>query len=249
MAQRKKPLPKKKKAPTQSSGGFWRKLVALLWIGFLVGIAGLVALVFAVQANAFGLFGGLPSAQQLENPTSDVASEIYFADGTLMGKYFLENRTPVRYDELSPNLIKALYATEDIRFDEHSGADGIGTFRAVWGVMTGNRQGGGSTISQQLAKILFNTRTEESFRGPIDNILITKIKEWIVAVRLERAYTKREIMTMYFNQFDFLYNAKGIRTAAQTYFNKRPDELPVEEAAVLVGMFQNPNRNNPVRDP
>ncbi|SDK71963.1 penicillin-binding protein 1A [Catalinimonas alkaloidigena] len=251
----------KAKQPPKQKKNWLPLLVRTIWVAFLGGLGLFVGFVMAINVDLFGLFGGLPGTDQLENPTSEVASEIYFADGVRMGKYFRQNRTPVKFDELSPNLVKALYATEDIRFDEHSGVDFKGLGRVAWGIGKyavtlgkSDLEGGGSTISQQLAKILFGTRNDPRYSGPLLKVpglgmLIIKIKEWITAVKLERAYTKQEILTMYLNQFDFLYNADGILVASQTYFNKTPDQLSVEEAAVLVGMLKNPSLYSPVKYP
>lgn len=211
------------------------KYIKWFWKLFLGGIA-FVILMFLFAS--WGLFGYMPSFEKLENPDSNVATEIISSDGVVIGKFYAENRVPVKYADLSPHLVNALIATEDERFNEHSGIDARGTLRAV--VMLGS-DGGASTISQQLAKLLFHG---EGSRNIIMRI-VQKIKEWVIAVRLERQYTKKEIMAMYFNEVDFLYNAIGIRSASKIYFNKEPKDLTVEESAVLVGMLKNPSLYNP----
>jgi penicillin-binding protein 1A len=202
------------------------KPVRLLWKVFFWGL-GIVCLIF-LCAN-FGLFGKMPSLKDLENPEADLASEIYSADGKLMGKYYAENRSEVKYNQISPNIINALIATEDERFYQHSGIDAQAVARAIF---TAGTQGGGSTITQQLAKMML-----KQGRG---NILVRgfqKIKEWIVAVKLERNFTKEEIITLYLNRAPWgpYY---GIRNASRTYYQKEPAELNIEEAAVLVGMLK-----------
>ena len=208
-----------------------------------------VLYVVAVFFNFFWLFGGMPDLKAIENPNSQVASEIITADGQLLSKFFLENRTPIEFDQLSPNVVRALVATEDARFMKHSGIDPRSMFRVLKGLTGGGNSGGGSTLSQQLAKNLFETRSEK-FKGtlggfPIIKTVISKTKEWILAVRLERNYTKQEIMMMYLNTVSFGNNALGIRTAAKTYFNREPWNLDLHQAALLVGMLQNPSRFNP----
>lgn len=217
-----------------------RKLLRLFWKLFGAGIA-FVILIFAF-AN-WGIFGAMPSFDELENPESSVATEIISADGKTLGKFYLENRVPVKYEELPEHLVDALIATEDERFRSHSGIDARGTMRAIF---SAGSSGGASTISQQLAKNLFHGSSGSSnklFR------VIQKVKEWIIAVKLERQYTKNEIIAYYLNTVDFVSNAYGIRSAANIYFNKEPKKLTVEEAAVLVGMLQAPSRYNPRFNP
>jgi penicillin-binding protein 1A len=188
-------------------------------------------------------FSDLPSLEELENPRSNLASEIISSDQMVIGKYYIENRTNVSFDRLSPNVINALVATEDARFYKHSGVDVRALLRSIKGVITGNEAaGGGSTITQQLAKMLF---PRERLSKP--ELVIRKFKEWIIAIRLERNYTKDEIIAMYLNKFDFINNAVGIKSAARIYFNTIPDSLRIEQAAVLVGMAKNPALFNPVR--
>lgn len=239
------------------------KLIRLAWITFSIGMLLLVFWVFGVMNNFFGWFGGMPDLQELENPKTELASELRSADGKLLGKYFYENRTPVNIEEISTNMINALLATEDIRFYEHSGIDLISTGRVIKGLLTFNRQGGGSTISQQLAKNLFGTR-QGRFDGKLTRIedgesrgklkyylhmLITKTKEWILAIRIERTFTKDEIITLYLNTVDFGRNNFGIQVAAKNYFGVRPDQLTIPQAAVLAGMLKAPTRYNPITNP
>jgi len=202
------------------------KPVVLLWKTFFIGL-GIVILIF-IAAN-FGLFGKMPSIQEIENPEADLASEIISADGKLMGKYYAENRSEVKYQEISPNVINALIATEDERFYDHSGIDAQALGRVIFSF---GSQGGGSTLTQQLAKMMLRQG-----RG---NVLVRgfqKIKEWIVAVKLERNFTKEEIITLYLNRAPW-GNVYGIRNASLTYFQKEPSELKIEEAAVLIGMLK-----------
>ena len=183
----------------------------------------------------------LPSTTELQNPRSDLATAVLFSDGNIMGQYYRENRIPVDYDRISPYVVDALIATEDERFREHSGIDLRGTARAA--VYLG-KKGGASTITQQLAKMLFH----EPARGTWKRIR-QKFQEWIISAKLEREYTKDEIIAMYLNRFDWINQAVGINSAARVYFNTTPDSLKIEEAALLVGMCKNPALFNPVRRP
>lgn len=178
---------------------------------------------------SYGLFGPMPSLQKLENPEADLASEVYTSDGKLMGKYYAENRSEIKYNEISPNVINALIATEDVRFNDHSGIDAKAIARAVFTLGT---DGGGSTITQQLAKMMLNQG-----KGNIISRAFQKLKEWIVAVKLERNFTKEEIITLYLNRAAWGSNY-GIRNASRTYFQKEPKDLNVQESAVLVGMLK-----------
>lgn len=217
-----------------------KKTVRIFWRIFLFGLLGFIALI--VMAN-FGVFGKMPPLSELENPSILQASEVYAADGTLMGKYYRErgNRSSVKYRDISPHVINALIATEDERFYSHSGIDFRSTMRAV---LTLGRQGGGSTITQQLALNLFNERASNKALR-----VIQKLKEWIIAVKLERNFTKEEIITLYLNAVPFGNNIYGIRNAARTFFQKEPDRLTVEEAALLVGMLKGNTIYNPLRNP
>ncbi len=209
------------------------------WFWILV-LGGILSLFLAVGLAAVGAFGKLPTFEEIENPKSNLASQIITSDGKLMAKFYLENRTHSDYEELSPHLINALVATEDERFYQHSGIDFEATARAI--IKLG-RDGGGSTITQQLAKQLFHKTPETTFER-----IVQKIKEYVISAKLERQYTKEEIIAMYFNQFDFLYQAVGINSAARIYFNTSPDSLTIEQSAILVGMAKNPSYYNPKRD-
>src|SRR5690606_40424591 len=199
---------------------------------------GIAALFFAVSQ---GFLGSMPDVKELENPDIYVASEIYASDGRLLGKFEKEKTQPVTYKELPPHLIYALQAKEDERFKEHSGIDLQSVARAV---VYGGQRGGGSTITQQLAKLLFTDRVS---RNKVERAF-QKLKEWVVAVSLEKRYTKEEIITLYFNKFDFLYNANGIEMASKIYFNKPTSQLTLPEAAMFVAMLENPVKNNPMRN-
>jgi len=215
-------------------------LIVLLWLGVLSPFVGVYTMLSIADD------GTLPGFEELENPESNLASRVYSEDGVELGKYYKENRTNADYHDLSQWLVKALVATEDERFFEHSGVDVRALGRVVKGVVSGQKsQGGGSTISQQLAKLLF-PRGEKLSKW---ELVKRKFKEWILATRLEKNYTKEEIVTMYFNKFDFLNNAVGINSAAQVYFGKKPKDLKLEEAAMLVGMAKNPALFNPIRRP
>lgn len=189
---------------------------------------------------SMGVFGKLPTFEELENPENNLATEVISIDGETLGKYYRENRTPVKYNELPQNLIQALIATEDERYYDHSGIDFQGTARAA---LKFGKDGGASTITQQLAKMLF-TKTASS---NIFKRLIQKVKEWVIAIRLEKQYTKNEIITMYFNKYDFGHNAVGIRSASRIHFGIEPMELNIEQSAMLVGMLKNSSLYNPMR--
>lgn len=217
-----------------------KKSVRIFWYLFLVGFGVLVIIV--AMAN-FGAFGKMPSLTELENPSILQSSEVYAVEGTLMGKYFRErgNRSNVKYRDISPHVVDALIATEDERFYHHSGIDFKSTLRAIF---TLGSQGGGSTISQQLAKALLEQGSKnKAWR------VIEKIKEWIVSVKLERNFTKEEIITLYLNAVPFGSNIYGIRNASRTFFQKEPDRLTVDEAALLVGMLKGNTLFNPIRNP
>ena len=222
-----------------------KKIVITLWTLLIVGIAAVALLFFAI---AKGWIGYMPDMEELENPSYKFASQVISADGKTMGtwSYSKENRVYVDYDDISPNLINALVATEDIRFYEHSGIDARSLLRAIikTGILMQKSAGGGSTITQQLAKLLYSevsgTKLERLYQKPI---------EWVIAVKLEKYYTKEEIITMYLNKYDFGYNAVGIKSAAQIYFGKHPKDLNIQEAAMLVGMCKNSSLYNPRRRP
>ena len=224
---------------TKKKTANFSKYIKWFW-GIIIG--GFLTLGLLFLLASWGVFGALPTFEELENPRSDLATEVISSDGKTLGKYYVNaNRTPIQYKDLPDNLIKAVVATEDERFYEHSGIDFRGTARAVANL---GRSGGASTITQQLAKNLFN-------RGGSSNIfkrLSQKLKEWVVAVKLERQYTKEEIVTMYFNTQDFIFNAVGIRSAARIYFGKEPKDLDLQESAILVAMLKNPRQFNPHRE-
>lgn len=215
-----------------------RRFVMWFWILFAGPILGLFFFVLGVR-----MFAELPDTQALQNPKTNLATEVYSSDMKVLGKFYAENRTNVKFNEISPNVVNALIATEDARFYDHSGVDIRALGRAVYGAIRGSSSsGGGSTITQQLAKMLFPREDLHGF-----SLIVRKIKEWIIAVKLEREYTKEEIIALYLNKFDFVNNAVGIKSASQIYFNTRPDSLKIEQAAVLVGMAKNPSLFNPNR--
>ncbi len=216
------------------------KYIRWFWVLFSGGIL-CVVLIFLL--TSWGAFGEMPDHTVLENPRTHLATEVISSDGKTLGKFYLnDNRTPVGYDELPKNLVDALIATEDARFHDHAGIDARGTLRAAFFLGT---KGGASTISQQLAKQLFHRREKAN----IIEKLSQKLREWIIAIRLERQYTKEEIMAQYFNIYDFGNNADGIRSAAAIYFNKETKDLNMRESAMLVGMFKNSSLYNPRRNP
>ncbi len=232
-----------KAALQQRRAPIYRKIVRWTWrlvIGTFLGVVGFIIFVSLTA---------IPSFQELENPRSALASEVLAENGEVLGRYFVENRVPVTYDELSPYLVQALIATEDERFRDHSGIDARAVARVLVRTVLLRDQsaGGGSTITQQLAKNLYSDR---NFAGMSSlekaaALLYRKLREWITAVKLEKRYTKEEIIAMYLNQVDFVNNAYGIRAAAEIYFGTTPDKLKIEEAATLIGMLQNPSRYNP----
>lgn len=213
------------------------KYVLLFWIVFVVSCSAFVLLLYAA-GNSWGGFDELPTFEELENPKSNLATEVYTSDGKILGKYFYQNRVNVAYDQLSPHLVDALIATEDERYYEHSGIDLRGLARAI---LNFGKSGGASTITQQLAKMLFSKLPDSKIER-----IKQKLQEWIIAAQLERRYTKEEIIAMYFNRFDFVNNAVGIKSAAQVYFSKAPDSLSLIESATLVGMLKNPSLFNPI---
>lgn len=215
----------------------FKKYIKSFWILIVGGILTMILIFLLASLN---VFGKLPTFEELENPENNLASEVISSDGKTLGKFFHENRTPIQYQDLPQHLIDALIATEDERYYNHSGIDAKGTLRAV--LMLG-KGGGASTITQQLAKNLFTERVS----GNIITRVFQKIKEWVIAIRLETQYTKQEILVMYFNKYDFNYNAVGIRSAARIYFGKEPIQLELHESAMLVGMLKNSSLYNPIR--
>ena len=235
-----------------------KNIILSLWLGFIIVFIFISFLFFSIQKNHFNLYGELPSLEDLEKPKSELSSELYSADNIILGKYFRYNRTPTRYDELSDELIETILVTEDIRYYEHSGIDLRGLIRASYGVFKNiitlgqtGLEGGGSTITQQLAKNLFKTRKMKGklTEVPGIGIFIVKLKEWIVAIQLEKFYTKKEILSMYLNTAEFGSNAYGIKVASDTYFKKTPSEINYNEAAILVGLINKPTKYNPIYNP
>lgn len=222
---------KQRKKGTKKKNG---KLVFFLWLVVLSPLIGILALLGAASLS------DLPDFAKLENPKSDLATEILTSDGKVLGKYYKQNRTNVSYEEISPYVITALVATEDERYHSHSGIDIEAVARALFYL---GKKGGGSTITQQLAKLLFSGNRPDSAVKRV----FQKAQEWIIAMRLEKSYTKEEILAMYLNQYDFLNQAVGIRSAANIYFNKEPKALNIEESAMLVGMLKNSALFNPLR--
>ena len=222
-----------------------KKVIITLWI--LLAVM-LLSCVLVFTSISKGWIGYMPPVEDLENPNYKFATQVFSADGKTLGTYSYskENRVYVGYQDLSPHIINALIATEDVRFAEHSGIDVKALFRAVVkrGLLFQKNAGGGSTITQQLSKQLYSPSAENTLER-----LFQKPIEWVIAVKLERYYTKEEILTMYLNKFDFLFEAVGLQSAATIYFGKSPKELTVEEAAVLVGMCKNPRIYNPILYP
>lgn len=241
--------PKRKFLQRLASPNHPRRAKTIFWSIVIAPFAIFIVLILLV---VFGAFGSLPTFEELENPRSNMATELISSDGQLLGNYYIENRSYTDYTELSPNVVAALIATEDSRFHSHSGIDFLGLARV--GVKTvllfQKDQGGGSTISQQLAKNLYpRDTTKRSAVGKTFNLVISKLKEWVTASMLEYNYTKEEIVAMYLNTVEYGSNAFGIKSAARTFFNKTPDELTVPEAAMLVGVVNAPTRYSPVRNP
>lgn len=218
------------------------KFIIFLWVAFLGGIAILLLLFFMISQGKLGV---MPTFEELENPFISQASIIYSEDGIELGSYFIENRKDITFTDLSPDLVNALVSTEDIRFYEHSGIDFRALARVIVGVLTGNNKGGGSTITQQLAKQLYTkVRTRDKSK-----LFLEKLNEWVIAVKLEKSYSKEEIMAIYLNKYDFLNNADGVYSAARVYFSTTPDSLSLTQSATLVGMLKNSSLYNPFRRP
>jgi len=219
-----------------------RKYIWGFWITYLLG---LLLIIFLFISIGYGLFGKMPSFRELENPESNLATEIFSSDGKLLGKYYVENRSNIHYQDLGLNIVNALIATEDARFKSHSGIDAKATARMFYGILTGTDRGGGSTITQQLAKNLFPRKP----RYTKLELGVMKLKEWVTAVKLERNYSKQEIIAMYLNTVDFGSMSFGIKSASRTFFNKTPDQLTPDEAALLIGILKAPSYFSPVRNP
>jgi penicillin-binding protein 1A len=221
-----------------------KRIIRIFWCLFGLGIIFSI-IIFTLIST--GVIGYMPPIEELENPKNNFATEVYTSDGVVLNTYYHKNtgnRVMIRYNQLSPQLVKALIATEDVRFVKHSGIDVKALFRAIVkrGLFFNKNAGGGSTLSQQLAKQLYTPRAENVIER-----LMQKPIEWVIAVKLERFYTKEEILTMYLNQYDFSNNSVGIKTASMTYFGTTPDKLKIEESATLVGMCKNATYYNPVR--
>ncbi len=229
-----------------SSNKSFNKYMRILWVSAF-SIVLLIILFFVILS-----YQGLPDFKQLENPEFELATQVIDCKSREVGRYYTQNRLPVNYDHLNPYLIDALVSTEDARFFSHSGIDAQALSRVFFGVLTFNRsKGGGSTISQQLSKLLFD-RPDFTGMGKIERnrtLVLTKFKEWITAVKIEKQYTKQEILAMYLNKFNFIYGAYGISAASDIYFGKDQKELKIEEAAMLIGMLKNPALFNPIRRP
>ena len=232
-----------------------RRVVKYTWILFLCFVLGIPLYLFTVRINLFGLFGSMPSLIQVENPENDLSSELISADGVSLGRYFRYNRSQVNYNNLSPELRNTLVISEDHRFENHSGIDLPALARVIYGVLTLNLQGGGSTITQQLAKNLYTQNPDISYDGHLAKLgnivkrVVDKTKEWMIAIELERTFTKEEIIALYLNTSVFGNNTYGIKVAAETYFNKATDSLNLQESAMLIGMLQAPSFFNPVKYP
>jgi penicillin-binding protein 1A len=228
------------------------KIKFRLWLwGSFVFIIALMITLFTLISSEF--FGKLPTFEELENPKSNLASEVISEDHKVLGTYFIQNRTFVGYDKISPNLVKALLATEDIRFYRHSGIDARGLARVFFKtLLLGKREaGGGSTITQQLAKNLFprDTVYHSFFLTKLAHLSVSKFKEWITSVKLEKNYTKDEILAMYLNVVEFGGNSFGVKSATKTFFNTTPDSIKIEQAALLIGLVNAPSKYSPVRNP
>ncbi len=211
------------------------------WLLYFLLLAVVVGFFYGIGVE---WFGKMPTFEELENPESNLASEVYSSDGVLLGTYFIENRSNVIYDDISPNLVNALMAIEDIRFEKHAGIDERALLRVAYGVATGNHKGGGSTLTQQLAKNLFPRGRLNSFQ-----LVVRKFQEWITAVKLERYYSKQEIIAMYLNTVFFGHNAYGIKAASATFFDITPDSLNIQEAALMAGVVNAPSRYSPISNP
>ncbi|MEZ4918683.1 MAG: transglycosylase domain-containing protein [Saprospiraceae bacterium] len=225
----------------------YRNIIRWTWMLLGFGLAAGILIVIIISLSA------IPSFRELEDPKSAVASEVLAYDGTLLGRYFIENRVPVRFEDLNPDIVNALVSTEDVRYWSHCGVDARAVARVVVRTILLRDQsaGGGSTITQQLAKMLYSDRNFSGMNKveKLFALVYRKLREWITAVKLEKSYTKEEILAMYLNQVDYVNNAYGIQSAAEVYFGEGQDKLSTEEAATIVGMLQNPSYFNPARFP
>jgi penicillin-binding protein 1A len=255
-ASSKKTIPHKLREFAQTERPWLKKVFKTVWILFFCFLIGFPLYVYTVSIDLFGLYGGMPSLKSIENPENDLSSELISADGVSLGRYFRYDRSQSSFEDLSPDLVNTLIISEDHRFYEHSGMDFWAYMRVAKGLLTLNPEGGGSTITQQLAKNLYTQNVDMGldgsivrnvFTGRFPKRLFDKTKEWIIAVQLEKNFTKEEIITMYLNTVPF-GNVGGIQVAAKTFFNKMPDSLNVQESAVLVGMLQANSKFNPQRN-
>ncbi len=245
--------PKKKlkqpASPPMTSRQWIRKTKRILWISFFLTVFVPALYVYFVSIDLFGLFGPMPSYSAVENPENDLSSDLIAADGVSLGRYLRYHRSQIHYHELSGNLVNTLLLSEDHRFYNHAGMDFLAFVRVTWGLITFNSAGGGSTITQQLAKNLYTLNPEMdgpvASLGPWPRRIVQKTKEWIISIQIEKNFTKEEIITMYLNTSFFGSNAYGIKVASETYFNKQPADLNLQESAVLVGLLQNPSLFNP----
>lgn len=226
----------------------YKTIIIVFWSIFITPILGLFILFVLI---ASGKMGFMPTFEDLENPSNNIASQVYSDDNVLLGNYYVQLRTYINFNDLSPNLVSALIATEDLRFERHSGIDGRALIRVASGVLTGSNKGGGSTITQQLAKNLFprDTTRYDSKVKYYGNLALTKFKEWVTAVKLERNYTKEEILVMYLNTVYFGNHSYGIKSAAKTFFNETPKNLSINESATLIGLLKAPSFYSPIRNP
>ena len=213
-----------------------------LWLLWAIMLGIVIIIFYGIVAE---WFGPMPTFEELENPKSNLASEVFSSDGELLGTYFIENRSNISYREISPNLINSLLSIEDIRFEEHSGIDEKALIRVFYGVLTGNHKGGGSTITQQLAKNLF-PRGE---RLSTLQLVMRKFQEWITALKLERYYSKEEIIAMYLNTVTYGHNTYGIKSATAAFFDCSPDSLNIQQAALMAGVVNAPSRYSPISNP
>lgn len=230
----------------------YKWFIVLIWTILITSVTSVFLIFYSIKTDVNGLFGGLPSLKSMERPEADLSSELFSSDGVSLGKYFRHNRTAISYNDLSKELITTLMVTEDFRFTEHSGIDLRGLSRAISGAITFSFKGGGSTLTMQLAENLFGTSTENQgslYSNRKIGQIITKLKEWIIAIQLESSYTKEEILAMYLNTIEYGNNTYGIKVAAKTYFNKLPGELNYKESAILVALINKPTRYNPIRNP
>lgn len=251
----KKTIARKTRETLKITHPAFKRIIKITWILFFCFVIGFPLYIYTVSIDLFGLYGSMPSLKSIENPENDLSSELISADGVSLGRYFRYNRSQVAYNDLSKDLLNTLLLSEDHRFYSHSGMDFIAFLRVFKGLITFSPAGGGSTITQQLAKNLYTQNPDMGLDGKIGRLgripkrIVQKTKEWIISYHLEKNFTKEEIIAMYLNTAEFGSNAYGIQVAAETYFSKSPDSLNIQESAVLVGMLQAITRFNPVLNP